>query len=79
MVDAGQSPVHEVQLAAFFLARHELTQEQWLRLVGGDNPSRYKPGDPGVTLANPVEQIDWLICWYSRPGFPTGPRSPRGS
>ena len=54
-----ESPVHGVTLAPFFLARHEVTQGQWLRLTGADNPSQYRPGWGNVTLAHPVEQVDW--------------------
>ena len=59
---------HEVTLAPFLLARHELTQGQWARLWSGDgsdrDPSNYKAGqNPGgvqrITLANPVEQVSW--------------------
>jgi formylglycine-generating enzyme required for sulfatase activity len=45
----------------FFLARHELTQAQWMRLSGEANPSRYPTGGKRVavtiTLANPVENV----------------------
>ena len=43
--DAGEneSPVTEVTLDPFFLSKYEMTQGQWLRLVG-KNPSRYGPG-----------------------------------
>ena len=63
--------LHEVELSPFLLARHELTQGQWARLWSGDeslrDPSGYKAGDtPGgvqaITLANPVEQVDWSMC-----------------
>ncbi|HEX5053101.1 MAG TPA: bifunctional serine/threonine-protein kinase/formylglycine-generating enzyme family protein [Planctomycetota bacterium] len=56
---------HDVTLAPFFLARHELTQGQWLRLTEGELPSRYAPGanmPPRIsapTLAHPVENVDW--------------------
>jgi formylglycine-generating enzyme required for sulfatase activity len=63
--------LHEVNLAPFFQARHELTQGQWARLatwagvngrpaafaVGTDD---YLGGTP--TLAHPVEQVDWPTC-----------------
>ncbi|MFY9342885.1 MAG: SUMF1/EgtB/PvdO family nonheme iron enzyme [Planctomycetota bacterium] len=61
---------HAVTLSPFLLARHELTQGQWVRLWRGDTslrtPSQYKAGDrPGgvrVTWSNPVEQVDWTMC-----------------
>ena len=62
-------PVHEVTLAPFFLARHELTQGQWERLCRHEElrrPSQYKAGVPvpedTISLANPVEQVDWSTC-----------------
>ncbi len=62
--------LHEVSLAPFLLARHELTQGQWRRLMTWDDelrqPSFYKAGmtvhDRSVTLANPVESVDWATC-----------------
>jgi len=65
------SPVHEVTLAPFFLARHELTQGQWARLWSGGaqrrQPSRYSTGDSNfvggkLTDSHPVEQVDWTMC-----------------
>ena len=61
--EAGQNgqPV-AVSLAPFFLSKYELTQGQWLRIMG-HNPSAFTPGeswgDATVTLRNPVEQISW--------------------
>lgn len=59
--------LHPVTLSPFFLARHELTQGQWERLWTWDAelraPSQYKTGakidGEKITLANPVEQVDW--------------------
>jgi len=65
------SPVHEVTLAPFFLARHELTQGQWARLWSGGaqrrQPSRYSTGSSNfvggkLTDSHPVEQVDWTMC-----------------
>lgn len=54
--------VHDLLLAPFFVARHECTQGQWLRLGGGrpsfvtaSSKSRGHRGD----LRHPVEQVDW--------------------
>ncbi|MCA8943439.1 MAG: SUMF1/EgtB/PvdO family nonheme iron enzyme [Planctomycetes bacterium] len=63
--EVWNEPVHQVTLAPYFLARHELTQGQWSRLTFGDNPSRSKPGrlwrgNPApTTLLHPVEQVSW--------------------
>lgn len=60
-----EGPVHDVSLRAFFMAKHELTQAQWLRVMP-DNPSAYRPGravgklEPQIISAlHPVEQITW--------------------
>ncbi|MCB9883278.1 MAG: SUMF1/EgtB/PvdO family nonheme iron enzyme [Planctomycetes bacterium] len=60
-----ESPVHPVTLAPFFLARHELTKGQWIRLVGGAPPSEFKAGHnergnpERISMAHPVEHVDW--------------------
>lgn len=61
---ANEGPVHEVELAPFFLARHEVTQAQWRRLTNGQTPSNARPGSSDfvggtITWAHPVEQVDW--------------------
>jgi formylglycine-generating enzyme required for sulfatase activity/serine/threonine protein kinase len=61
---------HVVTLAPFFLARHELTQEQWARLWTWDpelrTPSTYRAdaavAGEQITPAHPVEQVDWTMC-----------------
>jgi len=65
-----ESPVHEVTLSAHFLAKHETTQGQWLRLSGG-NPSRYQGGKIARTLLHPVEQVSWheSVEWTRRIGL----------
>jgi len=71
---AAEGPPHDVTLAPFFLARHELTQGQWQRLTG-QQPSTYCAGSIAggqrITWANPVESVDWLECerWLSRYGM----------
>lgn len=66
----GEGPPREVEVAAFFLSKYELTQAQWLRATG-DNPSVFSPerfdpswnadGSPG-DLTHPVEKVSWLDC-----------------
>ena len=60
---ADDGPVHEVTVASFFLAKHELTQAQWMRLDGGTNPSYFYFGlvvnGQRVTKRHPVEQVEW--------------------
>jgi formylglycine-generating enzyme required for sulfatase activity/tRNA A-37 threonylcarbamoyl transferase component Bud32 len=63
--------LRSVELAPFFLARHELTQGQWARLWTWNDserqPSYYRPGrrfqgiEP-MTAAHPVENVDWTMC-----------------
>ncbi|MCB9882487.1 MAG: SUMF1/EgtB/PvdO family nonheme iron enzyme [Planctomycetes bacterium] len=56
---------HELELDPFFIARHELTRAQWLRLAGGEDPSFYVVGQdyhgiPGVIEeSHPVENVSW--------------------
>jgi serine/threonine protein kinase/formylglycine-generating enzyme required for sulfatase activity len=59
----NEGPVHTVKLASFFLSKYEMTQGQWLRLVG-HNPSDLFPGtlDSEVTWAHPVESVTWTDC-----------------
>ncbi len=66
-----ESPVHEVTLSPFLLARHELTQAQWQRLWYGEpelvQPSAYPAGRTfgrrgrTMTWSNPVEQVSWVM------------------
>lgn len=63
-------PVHEVELGPYFLAKHELSQGQWLR-ASGTNPSYYQENELAPTLLHPVEQVSWFDCtlWLSRLGL----------
>jgi len=61
-----EHPVLEIELAPFFIAKHEMTQGQFLR-VTGRNPSYFPPGRKtptggAITLLHPVEQISWHDC-----------------
>jgi formylglycine-generating enzyme required for sulfatase activity len=49
----NETPVHEVELSPFYIARYPVTQTQWLRLMPV-NPSTFK-GDN-----HPVEQVSWF-------------------
>jgi formylglycine-generating enzyme required for sulfatase activity len=59
---SAERPVRTVRLDPFFLAKHEFTQGQWVR-VAGVNPSAYPPGTTiggrRHTLQHPVEQVSW--------------------
>jgi len=58
----SEGPVHEVELAPFFLSKYEMTQGQWLRFTR-ENPSQYLPGQVHGALPNdlshPVESVSW--------------------
>jgi formylglycine-generating enzyme required for sulfatase activity len=56
--DDGYSPLHEVDVPPFFLAKFETTQGQWLR-AAARNPSHRTPQNSGVTLRHPVEGMTW--------------------
>ncbi|MBL8751798.1 MAG: SUMF1/EgtB/PvdO family nonheme iron enzyme [Planctomycetes bacterium] len=61
------APLHQVTLAPFLMARHELTQGQWRRLarIGASlpDPSLFAAGQThhgcAITAAHPVENVDW--------------------
>jgi formylglycine-generating enzyme required for sulfatase activity len=54
-----------VTLAAFFLAKFEMTQAQWFRATGA-NPAEitpsHSPSDEPITLLHPVENVSWIQC-----------------
>jgi serine/threonine protein kinase/formylglycine-generating enzyme required for sulfatase activity len=60
-----ESPIVAVALDPFFIAKHELTQAQWRRVMGG-NPSFYRPGIDGRGIdyseRHPVENVTWTDC-----------------
>ena len=49
------NPVHEVSLSSFFISRYEVTQEEFLAVMGY-NPSHFKG------LKRPVECVSWTQC-----------------
>jgi len=56
--------IADVPIAPFFLAKHELTQGQWLRL-SGQNPSEHRAGNsflgfPRLDRTHPVESVSWI-------------------
>jgi formylglycine-generating enzyme required for sulfatase activity len=53
--DSDERPVHRVLLTKpFYLGKYEVTQGEWERVMGNNNPSQYK-GDP----RRPVESVSW--------------------
>lgn len=58
-------PPHEVRLDPFFIAKHELTQGQWLHHMG-ENPAIFQRGkglpEGPLALMHPVENVRWDDC-----------------
>ncbi|MFN7691788.1 MAG: formylglycine-generating enzyme family protein, partial [Bacteroidota bacterium] len=48
-----EKPVHEVTLKGFYIGKYEVTQEQWVKVMGS-NPSYFSG-----CLQCPVEQVSW--------------------
>jgi len=54
--DGDEGPQHRVRITnPFYIGKHEITQEQWERVMGS-NPSHFKGAE------NPVEQVSWSDC-----------------
>lgn len=51
--DANEKPVHQVCLDDFYLAKTEVTQAQWKKIMG-KNPSYFQSKDD-----HPVESVSW--------------------
>jgi len=51
--DDDEKPVHEVQLAGFYIGKYQVTQGQWKKVMG-NNPADFQKGDD-----YPVEQVSW--------------------
>jgi len=49
-------PSHNVSLSSFYIGKYEITQEEWIAVMG-ENPSVYKTG-----MHCPVEQVSWFEC-----------------
>jgi serine/threonine protein kinase/formylglycine-generating enzyme required for sulfatase activity len=68
-----EKDVHAVTLGPFLLSKFEMSQAQWMRLNGGEQPSILRAGrkDKGgktrgggrvMTLEHPVEGVSWNKC-----------------
>jgi formylglycine-generating enzyme required for sulfatase activity len=53
MGSGDQQPIHQVTLSPFFMGKYEVTQKEWIAVMGS-NPSRFK-GDEQL----PVESVSW--------------------
>jgi serine/threonine protein kinase/formylglycine-generating enzyme required for sulfatase activity len=56
-----EGPVHEVRLASFWIAKHELTRGQWARLGGGRSAAATE-SEGGAPDRHPVEGVSWNGC-----------------
>ena len=54
-------PVHSVHVDAFFLGTFEVTQAEWVAVMG-KNPSVHQGADFPHALRMPAEQISWEDC-----------------
>ena len=50
---ASEAPMRQVKVAPFYLGKYEVTQAEWVAVMGS-NPSQYK--DP----RKPVDQVTWI-------------------
>ncbi len=51
--DEDEKPIHKVCLNGFWIGKYEVTQNQWVRIMG-ENPSRFQYGEN-----HPVERVCW--------------------
>jgi formylglycine-generating enzyme required for sulfatase activity len=60
MAEAHEGPVHQVTISRpYLMGRTEVTQAQWLAVMGS-NPSYFQgPSEPDAPL-RPVEQVSWV-------------------
>ena len=49
---SDEHPAHRVTLSSFYIGRYEVTQEQWVTVIGY-NPSKF------IDYGRPVEQVSW--------------------
>ena len=54
---AREVPAHTVSLADFYIGETEVTQEQWMAVMGRDNNPSYWKGN-----LLPVERVSWADC-----------------
>jgi serine/threonine protein kinase/formylglycine-generating enzyme required for sulfatase activity len=64
LLTPGLGTIESIVLAPFFLAKHEVTRAQWLRVLGAD-PSHLAPSDsPNAAIGplHPVENLSWAMA-----------------
>lgn len=58
---ANEEPMHEVVIPrGFWMMETPVTQQMWLGVMGGENPSFHKPGSGWEEL--PVERVKWRMA-----------------
>lgn len=63
-----ESPLHEVDLAPYFLSKYELTRGQWERITAGPDPSHWTAANTDGLVSDaeyrrfPVEQVSYDDC-----------------
>ncbi|MFN0205210.1 MAG: SUMF1/EgtB/PvdO family nonheme iron enzyme [Planctomycetota bacterium] len=63
--EVDEGPVHSVTLKPFFIAKYEITQQQWKRLTGEEPSWIYKDVKNPTVL--PVSGINWEMCMAALP------------
>ncbi len=60
--DGDEGPQQWVTFSQpFYLGKYEVTQREWLEVMGGKNPSSFS--EVANYLDLPVEQVSWDECW----------------
>ncbi len=55
--DSSEMPAHRVTLDDFYIGETEVTQAQWMAVMGRDNNPSYRKGNQ-----LPVERVSWVEC-----------------
>lgn len=57
--NVNEAPAHPVQIDGYYIAKYEVTQELWMAVMGGKNPSKVVGNSLPVTL----------VSWYDAQTF----------
>lgn len=62
--EGDEFPAHNVSLDGFYIGETEVTQELWMAVMGGNNPSGFtkNPSDTTLNALMPVESVTWFQC-----------------
>ena len=53
--NSSELPTHQVTLSSFYISKYEVTQSEWVTVMG------YNPSQFSNNLANPVERVNWYM------------------